>query len=163
VDFEELAALKWFSNRSERVLPGTDSGNKQLELQERRSARSLILEFIELHPGSHLRQMKRALNVAMGAIQYHLHVLEKERKIVSCRRGLFKRFYPSLKFGERDQEILGVLLRETERDILLYVIRNPGATQRDLSSYVGISPSSINWHMKRLKGSGLIQYCNPLS
>jgi predicted transcriptional regulator len=100
--------------------------------------------------------MKKALNLGMGAIQYHLYVLEKERKVVSRRNGLFKRFYPSLTFEERDQEILNVLLRETERDLLLHVIRNPGVTQGDLSSCVGITPSSINWHMKRLKGSGLI-------
>jgi predicted transcriptional regulator len=146
-----------FTNRSKWSGSGATYTEERAKAEQPFGTRDQILKFIETHPGSHLRQIRRALDVAMGVIQYHLYVLEKQRKIASLRRGLFKRFYPSLKFEERDQEILGVLFHETQREILLYVIRNPGANQRDLSSYVGISASSINWHMKRLKGSGLIQ------
>ena len=116
-----------------------------------------VLAFIKAHPGTHLRQIKRELNLAMGVIQYHLYALEKERRITSRRRGLYKRFYPNLKFGEGQLEILDVLSQETERDILLFLIQNPNATQKELSEYVEISPASINWHMRRLSNSGLVE------
>jgi len=92
----------------------------------------------------------------MGVIQYHLYSLEKNHQIVSHRRGLYKRFYPSLVFGEPEQEILDVLSQETERDLLLYLINNPEATQKDLSEFARISPGTANWHMKRLIGSKLV-------
>jgi predicted transcriptional regulator len=97
------------------------------------------------------------LGASMGVVEYHLYVLEKEKKIVSRRTGLYKRFYPALSFGEKDQEILGVLSQETERDILLYVLENPRVTQSDVSGYMQISAASVIWHMKRLIGAGLIE------
>ena len=92
----------------------------------------------------------------MGVIQYHLYSLEKERKVLSRRRGLYKRFYPNLVFGEFQLDILDVLSHETERDLLLYLISNPKATQKELSGYAQISAGTISWHMKRLGDSGLI-------
>lgn len=92
----------------------------------------------------------------MGVVQYHLYNLEKERKVVSRRKGLHKRFYPALVFSEHEQEVLDVLSQETERDLLMYLLRNPNSTQKELSEYAQISPGTINWHMKRLTGSTLV-------
>ena len=72
----------------------------------------LVLRFIEANPGMHLRKT-RTLDLPMGATQYYLHPLETRGKIVSLRRGLFRRFYPGLNFGEKDSEILGILFSET--------------------------------------------------
>jgi DNA-binding MarR family transcriptional regulator len=115
-----------------------------------------ILEYIKNHPGSHLRQIKTKLNISMGAIQYNLGTLEKEKRILSRRRGLYKRFYLNMVFGESQRDILDVLSQETERDLLLYLIRNPDASQKQLSQYARISSGTTNWHMKRLSGSGLV-------
>jgi predicted transcriptional regulator len=116
-----------------------------------------VLEYIKTHPGAYLRQIRRDLNVSMGVIQYHLYALERERKIIPRRKGLYKRFYPSFKFGDRQQEILDVLSHETQRELLLFIIQNPKATQKQLSEYAKISPYSINWHMKKLIQSGLVR------
>ncbi len=93
----------------------------------------------------------------MGVIQYHLYSLEKEKKILSRRKGLYKRFYPNLVFGDYQQEILDVLSQETERDLLLFLIQNPSATQKELSEYARISAGTTNWHMKRLIEAGIVR------
>ena len=118
--------------------------------------RDQILAFIKTHPGSHLRQIQRELGLAMGVLQYHIYALEKERKIASRRRGLYKRFYPVLQFAGGQLNILDVLSQETERDILLFLIQKPEATQKELSEYLDISPASVNWHIRRLFDSGLV-------
>ena len=120
------------------------------------SKRAQILQFIQSHPGTHLRNIKRELNLAMGVLQYHLYRLEREQQIIGRRRGLYKRFYPKRGFEAEEQEILSVLLQETERDLLLYLLRTPDATQKELSEYTRISPSSTSWHMKRLVQTGLV-------
>lgn len=51
---------------------------------------------------------------------------------------------------------MDVLSQETERDLLLYLMKNPNATQKQVSEYSRISAGTINWHMKRLGQSGLI-------
>ena len=121
------------------------------------SRRTQILTFITEHPGAHLRKIRRELNLAMGVIQYHLYALEKERKIISRRRGFYKKFYPTLVFGDRELEIMDVLGQETERDLLLFLMQNPNASQKELSGYARVSPSSINWHMQRLSKARLIE------
>jgi len=116
-----------------------------------------ILEFIKAHPGAHLREIKRELNLAMGVVQYHLYTLEKEHEIISRRRGLYKRFYSTVPFGDEQMEILDVLSQETERDILLYILQKPGAAQKEVSEYAEISPASVNWHMRRLTEARLVE------
>lgn len=118
--------------------------------------REQILAFIKTHPGSHLRQIQRELDLAMGVMQYHLYALEKERKITSRRRGLYKRFYPVLQFASGQLDILDVLSQETERDVLLFLIQKTEVTQKELSEYMDISPASVNWHIRRLSDSGLV-------
>src|SRR2546425_4483411 len=78
-------------------------------------------------------------------------------KLVSRKRGLYKRFYNRLDFEAEEQEILGILLQETERDLLLYLLRTPGASQKELSEFARISASSTSWHMKRLIQTGLVE------
>jgi len=47
--------------------------------------RDLIIQYIDSHPGAHLRQIKRDLRISMGVTQYHLYTLEREKKILSKR------------------------------------------------------------------------------
>ncbi|MDG6999159.1 MAG: winged helix-turn-helix transcriptional regulator [Nitrososphaerota archaeon] len=119
--------------------------------------RDQIVDFIRAHPGTHLREIKREIDLAMGVLQYHLYKLEKDRVIVSRRKGLYKRYYLNLVFGETDLDILDVLSQTSERDILLYIALNPGASQRDLAVYSKLSASTVLWHVKRLIDSGLVE------
>jgi predicted transcriptional regulator len=119
--------------------------------------KDLVLGFVQSRPGSHLRQIKRELGLAMGVVQYHLYALEKERRIVSRRHGIYKRFYPNLVFSERQQVVLDVLSQESERDLMIRLLQAPGLSQKQLSAYAQLSQGTINWHMKRLIGSGLVK------
>ena len=121
-----------------------------------RSKKEEVLEYVEVHPGAHLREVKRALNLGMGTVQYHLYTLEREGKVVSRRQGLRKRFYQSYIFGEKQHQILDVLSQEKERDILLFLVENQDSTQKALVDYIGLSPGTVNWHMKRLQVAGLV-------
>ncbi len=93
----------------------------------------------------------------MGVLQYHLYRLERDQRIVSNRRGLYKRFYSKPDFEVEELEILGVLSQETERDLLLYLLKTPDASQKELSEFARVSASSISWHMKRLVQAGLVE------
>jgi predicted transcriptional regulator len=93
----------------------------------------------------------------MGTTQYHLYTLERERKIISRRRGMYKRFYVTYIFGDREQEILDVLSHQTHRELLLFIIQNPKASQKQLADFMGISTATTNWHMGKLVASGIVR------
>ncbi|HEU97363.1 MAG TPA: winged helix-turn-helix transcriptional regulator [Fervidicoccus fontis] len=125
--------------------------------EELSGKRKEIYDYIQEHPGSHLREMARNLDLAIGEIQYHLDVLEKKGYIVSKRMGLYKRFYPSKMFGERQKEIMGILSQETPRKILLFLLHKPGASHREIAEFARLSAPTVTWHMKRLADIGLVE------
>jgi DNA-binding MarR family transcriptional regulator len=121
------------------------------------SRKDQIHTYIKEHPGTHLREVCRKLSLAMGVVQYHLSRLERDRTVVSRRRGLYKRYYANLVFAEKDQDILDVLSQETEREILLFLTQRSGSSQKEIAEFSKLSPATVNWHVKRLLSSGIIE------
>jgi len=115
-----------------------------------------ILEFITSHPGVHLREICRALGLAMGDVQYHIRRLERDGRIHSVRRGLYKFFYPANLFGERQRDVLSVLSLDRPRELLLNIIEHPGSTQEALAGATHVSQPTVSWHLKRLVDLGIV-------
>jgi predicted transcriptional regulator len=109
-----------------------------------------ILGFIASHPGVHLREICRELGLAMGAVQYHVRRLERDGRISSLRRGLYKFFYPANLFGARQRDVLSVLSLDRPRELLLNIIEHPGSTQEALAGATNVSQPTVSWHLKRL-------------
>jgi predicted transcriptional regulator len=114
------------------------------------SNRQRIYNYIKNNPGSHLRRISQVLSIALGDTQYHLNRLEKLNLVRSRRVGLYKTYYGASISGERNENISAILQQETPRDIILYLIENPGATHNQISTHKGFSGATINWHMSRL-------------
>ena len=53
-----------------------------------------ILNFIQHNPGSHLRKIKKELNISIGTVQYQLSRLEKGGIITSSKRGFYRYYFP---------------------------------------------------------------------
>jgi predicted transcriptional regulator len=92
----------------------------------------------------------------MGTTQYHLSWLEKTGKITSSRRGLFKYYFPSGTFRDNEKSLLEVLSHETARQVLILIIEGTNPSQSDIAEKIGMSGPSVNWHVRRLVQSGVI-------
>lgn len=119
--------------------------------------RSRIHKYIVDNPGCHLRKISKELKLAMGDTQYHLRILEKTSLIKSRRIRFFRMYYAASVLGERQEFILAMLGQEVPRDIILFLLENPGSTQGEIARHKGFSAPTINWHMSRLIEVGLIQ------
>lgn len=126
-------------------------------MEEPSGTRKKIYDYIQEHPGSHLREIGRNLDLAIGDIQYQLNILEKAGHVVSKRRGIYKRFYPSKIFGERQKDIMGTLSQETPRKILLLLLQKPGANHGEIAKFANVSAPTVTWHMKRLIDEELVE------
>lgn len=125
-------------------------------VEELDATRRRILEFIASHPGAHLRDICRALGLAMGDVQYHIRRLERDGRIHSVRRGLYKFFYPANLFGERQRDVLSVLSLDRPRELLLNIIEHPDSTQEALAGATKVSQPTVSWHLKRLVDLGIV-------
>lgn len=116
-----------------------------------------ILQFIQNNPGCHLRGIKDMIQISQGTVQYHTDRLEKMGRITSTTSGLYKHYFPVGVFQNNEKEILQILSQETTRQILMYIVEQKSPTQTDIVNSVGISASSVNWHMKRLLEFRLVE------
>ncbi|MFQ5782394.1 MAG: winged helix-turn-helix transcriptional regulator [Nitrosopumilus sp.] len=115
-----------------------------------------VLQYIQANPGSHLREIKRELGMAMGTIQYHLDLLEKQGKILSERQNFRKSYFPIGQFGENQRNVLKIIKQDTAREILLFIIEKKNPTQQEIVTKIQISAASVTWHLDRLKKTDII-------
>lgn len=118
--------------------------------------RLYIYKYILNYPGVHLRKICRELGLAMGDTQYQLSILEKEGKIKSKRVGNHRHYYPIAVSDEQNELILAFLRQETIKEILTYLMENPGSSQQVLANFMNVSVPTIKWHMSRLIQSDLV-------
>lgn len=118
--------------------------------------RGRIYDYIKNHPGTHFRRLSKNLAIAIGDTQHHLGVLDKLGLIKSRRKGMYKVYYTVSILGKRDEDILAILQQETPREIILYLVENPGSAQGEISRYMSLTAPTINWHMSNLINVGLV-------
>ena len=61
-----------------------------------------------------------------------------------------------LSLVEKHENILAILQQETPRNIVLYLMENSGASQKDIAQHTGLAAASISWHMSRLIEFGIV-------
>jgi len=115
--------------------------------------RGLIRGYIIANPGDHFNSIKKALDLNNGTLAYHLHVLEREEVIKSKRWGKFTRFYPSgMKIPEN-----GSKYSEIQKLIIEKIRETQGVTQKEIASMIGVTKSTINYHVNRLVTDGVVE------
>ena len=115
-----------------------------------------VLQYIQANPGSHLREIKRELDMAMGTVQYHLDLLEKQGKIISERQNFRKFYFIVGLFADEQRNILKIIKQDTAREILLFIIEKKNPTQHEIVNKIQISAASVSWHLDRLEKVGMI-------
>jgi len=115
-----------------------------------------MLQYIQANPGSHLREIKRSLDMAMGTVQYHLGLLEKQGKIISERQNFRKSYFPVGLFAKNQRILLKIIKQDTAREILLFIVEQKNPTQQEIVNKIQISAASVTWHLDRLKKIDII-------
>jgi predicted transcriptional regulator len=120
--------------------------------------RQRIYNLIEQNPGLHFREVQRRTGLAVGSLQYHLGYLAKKQIIRIEKNGKFTRYYsvagPQL--GE-SQSTMSLLRQESLRKIMIFLLTKKRANNTRIAEALGLSPSTISWHLDKLVKAGLIE------
>lgn len=126
----------------------------ELELDTRKR----IFEAIRASPGIHLRELERCLSVAVGNLQYHLHYLEKRNLIMQMRDEQFVRYFVKDKeLDDNGRMVMSFLRKKACRHILVTLMEEPGMNNKDISLAIGLSPSTVSWHLNKLVAAGVVK------
>ena len=124
--------------------------------------RKNIYEYIKLHPGEHLSRIMRMFKMSPSGVTHHLNVLEKTGHVISHKDDRYRRYYvngngyKAYTNGEDYKPVISVLKNSTSKKIVRFLLSNRKTNQKLLAKKLGIHPSTVNWHAKRLGKVGLL-------
>lgn len=126
---------------------------KALELESRKT----IFEFIRSKPGTYLREIERELGMGLGMLTYNLKVLMDAGMIRTEKEGNHVRYFISNDFHSQKQKTLSYLRNRSSRTILIHILDRGSVSLGQLSELTELSPSTLNYHLKRLSLAGLVK------
>jgi len=119
--------------------------------------RAGIYNLIQAEPGISTKDIATRLGLAWGTVTHHLHKLEKRRFVVSKKYGKYRRFFLNGQAANAKKDELAVLRVDRTGDVAACIQAFPGITQKEVGVALGVSSSTILWHVKRLVDVGLIE------
>src|SRR5438552_14726086 len=119
--------------------------------------RANIYRLIQTEPGISTKDVAERLGLAWGTVTHHLGKLEKRRFVVSKKYGKYRRYFANGQGGSESKDQVAVLRLDRTGDVAALIRSTPGMTQKAVSQALGVSSSTILWHVKRLENVQLVR------
>ena len=116
-----------------------------------------LIRFINTQPGIRYRELLRVSCLSNGVLTYHITNLEKSGRIIADRNNNNKitRYYPN-NISIEEADIIGHIRNNATIQIILFILDHDSCTFNEIIKYTKKAPSTISWHLKRLKDGGII-------
>jgi len=132
-----------------------DSGAQTIQ-EFRNDIDESLLACIDRNPGVRYRELLTNFHLGNGVLTYHLSILEKLGKIrVDRRRNKITRYYLT-GVPDEDTDLIGQMRNKMTRQLVLFILEHDRCTFGEIVENSGKAPSTISWHLNRLRDSGII-------
>jgi predicted transcriptional regulator len=144
------------------VIIGAVGYTRHREMELEGGLRLDIYEYIRHNPGEHLSGIMDEFDISPSTAQHHLHIMEQRSQVVAYKEQKFKRYYingdayKAQLDGASYKGTIAALKNPTSGNIVKYLLKNPGAGQKEVAAALGLTPSTVNWHVKRLEDAQLV-------
>jgi DNA-binding transcriptional ArsR family regulator len=121
--------------------------------------RAEVYERVKANPGINFVQLSGQVAFGASTLNYHLRVLERNEYIASVKDGRYLRFFDRAAgtYAGAKKVQVSALRNTTTAAMARHIRDHPGIAQCDLASAFGVTASTVNWHMTRLAGAGLVE------
>ena len=142
----------------ERLRKDLWSSNRQDLVGKTVGVRDEIYKFVTENPGIRYRELLRLVGISNGVLTYHLGILEKSARIRVERKSnnRVSRYFVA-NISNQDSNIIGCFRSKVTRNITIFILRNEYCTFNEIADHLGKAPSTISWHIKRLKELGILE------
>jgi len=131
-----------------------------LEQETRRS----IFECIRNYPGIHLREVARRTGLKLSLVDYHIRGLIKREMLVQIKEDGYRRFYVldhpgtgRLSISSQHRRMMHLLRQKVPLDIVTILLEKESCTHGEMLSLLGISGSTLSYHLSRMRQAGLVE------
>ncbi|WP_301663676.1 winged helix-turn-helix transcriptional regulator [Methanoculleus frigidifontis] len=119
--------------------------------------RATVYDYIRMHPGTPFSVIAEQNGINRGTLHYHLYILLREGRISERREGGRTAYFENDgKYSTDEKRILSRIRGGTGGEICRHLARSRSATRSEIACRMGITPSSVSWHLSRLSSSGII-------
>ncbi|MHB8605474.1 MAG: winged helix-turn-helix transcriptional regulator [Thermoplasmatota archaeon] len=120
--------------------------------------RKTIYDTVCAKPGIGVQELAALTTISYSTASYHLDRLVEAHMIVVSQDGNKLRYYKNGgSFTEAERKVLPVLKNAEALRVLEAIVASPGTYRAALAEKLGVTPTTINWHLKRLNEAGLIE------
>jgi predicted transcriptional regulator len=116
-----------------------------------------IIHFVNETPGIRYRELLRITGVSNGVLSYHLNALDNSGKVRVHRVNNRVTRYFSHDVSYVESNVIGLLRQNTTRKIIIFIMEFGPCTFNDIVNYTNKVPSTISWHLSRLKDANIIK------
>jgi DNA-binding transcriptional ArsR family regulator len=124
---------------------------------EEHPLRSRILAQVIADPGASASDLAGALGANVFTVIYHVEVLRRGGLLSAVREGQRLRLFARGSVDVSDRAALGLLHNAAARRVLHSLGRSPTGSLRSFARSLGVSPSTLSWHLGRLIAAGLVE------
>jgi predicted transcriptional regulator len=121
------------------------------------SIQDKIVKCVNEIPGIRYRELLRITGISNGVLSYHLNLLDNSGKIRVNRVNNRVTRYFSYDVSLHETYIIGLLRQETSRKIIMYILEKGTCGFNDIIIHTRKVPSTISWHMARLKAANIVK------
>ncbi|HWG90306.1 MAG TPA: helix-turn-helix domain-containing protein [Candidatus Thermoplasmatota archaeon] len=119
--------------------------------------RRRIFEVVRALPGSCIADIADKVGVSHSTASYHLEKLSTFKHITSTLDGNKVRYFVNGgAFSEDERRVLSILDNQETRRVLQMVQDHPWCYRAELTTLLGVSSPTVNWHLERLMAVGLV-------
>jgi predicted transcriptional regulator len=120
-------------------------------------ARARLFRLIMDHPGIHLHTLRDGMKMNRGTVRYHLFRLERGGMITCYRDHRCTCYFENNGAFTEPEQRMAALLRNSITSRILGILKNkPGISRKGISKIIGLTGSTVTWHMKRMETDHLI-------
>lgn len=123
-----------------------------LEVESRRR----VYQFIRDNPGTHMREIRRRLEMTLGNLEYHLRYLERH-DMISVQDNGYKRYFIKQEIGIQDQKLLSLLRQKIPRRVAIFLLQNPESSHQEIHETFDVAASTLSYHIGKLVDAGLVE------
>ena len=120
--------------------------------------RKQIFETVCRTPGLGVHAIAKEAAVSYSTTAYHLERLVEAGMIVMTPDGNKLCYYKNGgAFTETERRLLPVLKNDEAVRLLEAILASPGTYRAVLAERLGVTATTVNWHLKRLREAGLVE------
>ncbi|MDE2517985.1 MAG: winged helix-turn-helix transcriptional regulator [Methanocorpusculum sp.] len=132
--------------------------SRMLELPKDPASRpQRIAAFIAEHPGCSQKEIADATGFSRGSILYQLKRLERKKIVRHAAYVGSIRYFPKKDDDSvMERTLRTVLAQEKPARVIREIAKSPGIGRKELAKRIGITETTLVWHLERLHDAGII-------